>query len=706
MKKAGLFFLIVILINSSFVYAQDLEEIEEIEGNDYSHLYGFSEYGGEYLIADNVKESDEESLVIDEGGSLKYREKNQDEYRIFDNLKEDSKFKFKDGNLIEADFVVGDEEEETEYKLGNYKYKLPEGSHIILKDNKLVIEIPEDAEISRPEQLDEDKENVLDEVVFVGEEITINIDDEKYVFESVKLDDIQSRLYFDNKLGEFYVKKGVVDRIEIGTLAKADGEEFYDYDTYLLFDKSKSEAKELGKAFIVFYDEDKIAFGAPEGGESASLWFLPGHSRGVEISDNDFLLVQAGSDKMEQSSFVTIEKRAGRINLVSADGPFTVYTGQQFAEYVEGYLKAGTVQIASTGIHSRFANQGKDSINFQIRSRDEDGNAYTASYTDPKTGKTHTWKHDLDYYITDIGGFAKKTEEEAIYNRVSFYKLTQENREKFFDMYKQNSNKALSLITKPITEMNNVLRNYVISYESKVEFTDYGNKGSYKSALEDLKAHNNGRFDPYEDGPSGDLGHGTTHGINSYIRDKIAPKIPVRQEGAYTVLGGYNGFYLLNGKAVILKEPNINFNHIKKYIHNDLSGESFYMAANGDWKYQPLYIFDELTAYTNGAIVSNQLNRRESALLGESMAASLAVGAAVEHYDKNYWNSPDGEKFRNFLAYSTERSMDAHIKQQQRFYGIEEAGAKNKIKNLLYPSTQEFIKRTYGESWTRKVLGF
>ncbi|MBD3252110.1 hypothetical protein GF386_00070 [Candidatus Pacearchaeota archaeon] len=406
---------------------------------------------GELIVAD---------LMVNKGGSVEYRYGNEEKPRKYTNFKDGAEFYFENGELVEADFIVreGEDDETTTYKFGNYEYEFPAGTHVVFRSNKegeddrkkekkgsLDLRIsnedvdrisseeykdkkdikklyifPEDqAEIKKPEIIDEDKKGDT-QVLFVVKDETLVL--EKGVkFKKPDGDDFeQAGLIFDTELGEFYVKKGVVDRIEIGTLAKSDGEEFYDYDTYLLFDKSKSEAKELGKAFIVFYDEDKIAFGAPEGGESASLWFLPGHSRGVEISDNDFLLVQAGSDKMEQSSFVTIEKRAGKINLISADGPFTVYTGQQFAEYVEGYLKAGTVQIESTGIHRRFANQGKDSINFQIRSRDEDGNAYTAKY------KEHTWTHDYDYYIFGNNGFARPTNLESIYSRREYIRIRED----------------------------------------------------------------------------------------------------------------------------------------------------------------------------------------------------------------------------------------------------------------------------------------
>ncbi len=207
--------------------------------------------------------------------------------------------------------------------------------------------------------------------------------------------------------------------------------------------------------------------------------------------------------------------------------------------------------------------------------------------------------------------------------------------------------------------------------------------------MQDIIAHQGQiRYDS-----SDDLGHETVHGINAAIR------------GKYGGTGNVNGFYLLEGKAVVLKEPNVKMSDVAGYIPSQLKGTSSYNLYIRDgqqyWQNEPLYIMDELTAYTNGGMVSVETGRRRSMNIPDFMTYSIALGRTVEQRDKTYWRSPHGEKFRNFLGYSLERSMDVHVKQTG-----DRGRALKTFNGMMDSGTRDFTKKTFGSEWTQRVLGF
>jgi len=225
---------------------------------------------------------------------------------------------------------------------------------------------------------------------------------------------------------------------------------------------------------------------------------------------------------------------------------------------------------------------------------------------------------------------------------------------------------------------------------NKLKIQTFGNTGPYTSALQDIKEHQ-GQIPFTSDD---DLGHETTHGINAYLREKNGGT------------GNVNAFYLLNGNYVVLKEPDVRMSDITDYIPSQLRGTSSYnlymIQQQSSWNNEPLYIFDELTSYTNGAIVSSQINERGSSNVPEFMAYSLALGKTIEQRDPNYWNSPNGEQFKQFLGYSLQRAINAETSQSN---GNREAVIQ-KFNGMTNQDLQDFARKTYGADWTRTNLGF
>lgn len=101
--------------------------------------------------------------------------------------------------------------------------------------------------------------------------------------------------------------------------------------------------------------------------------------------------------------------------------------------------------------------------------------------------------------------------------------------------------------------------------------------------------------------------HETTHGLNSNIRNK------------HGGTGRVNAFYILNNKAVVMQEPNYTLRQLASAVPSNLRGMSYrlYLVQQQQyWNNEPLYVFDEATAYLNGAKVGFEVGHKvESELL-------------------------------------------------------------------------------------------
>lgn len=94
--------------------------------------------------------------------------------------------------------------------------------------------------------------------------------------------------------------------------------------------------------------------------------------------------------------------------------------------------------------------------------------------------------------------------------------------------------------------------------------------------------------------------HEETHGCNSDIR---------MDAGA-----GMNGFYVGKNRAIALPEPNCKKSDCIKFIPVSMKGYRYdlYVTGQQEWNDAPLYLFDEFTAYINGALSAIELKRKEN----------------------------------------------------------------------------------------------
>ncbi len=157
--------------------------------------------------------------------------------------------------------------------------------------------------------------------------------------------------------------------------------------------------------------------------------------------------------------------------------------------------------------------------------------------------------------------------------------------------------------------------------------------------------------DPYLTSSRPTNAHETTHDLNSMIRNS-------RRNS--------NGLYVLNGKGIVIENPNIRKSVVAQYIPVSLREYRFktYITGSPDWDDTPTYILDEFVAYMNGSAVAVE-DKKSGKAVGqvdemsgtiEFSFYSIALAMAVEKHDPSYWNS--NEQFRISMNWLLKRAKD------------------------------------------------
>ena len=201
-------------------------------------------------------------------------------------------------------------------------------------------------------------------------------------------------------------------------------------------------------------------------------------------------------------------------------------------------------------------------------------------------------------------------------------------------------------------------------------------------------------------------GHETSHGIHAHIRNTYTE---------YSVHD--NAFYVLEGRAVIIKEPSLNKSDVGPYVPPTLREFRFstYVTGQSAWDDTPLYIWDEWNAYVNGAEVG--MSRFTEGLWDEGwrdqsgnmefIIYSLAVGLAVESLDPDYIDA--NPNFLQFLAWNTRRAMTLH-KEFASIGSFQSDRSDDLLEGLQTNADAEelrdFIIRHFGADFAMEVFGF
>jgi hypothetical protein len=142
--------------------------------------------------------------------------------------------------------------------------------------------------------------------------------------------------------------------------------------------------------------------------------------------------------------------------------------------------------------------------------------------------------------------------------------------------------------------------------------------------------------------------HESTHLINNQIR-----QISIRPN--------CNGFYCLNDRAILLKEPNFKKSQIIPFIPDEYKGNDLlyklYIMGQPAWEDQPLYVLDEYVAYLNGTICGLELAEQGKSLGNQKQTVkgivwfskyAAALWEAVLQLDPDY---EDKYRLRDFLKW-------------------------------------------------------
>lgn len=127
---------------------------------------------------------------------------------------------------------------------------------------------------------------------------------------------------------------------------------------------------------------------------------------------------------------------------------------------------------------------------------------------------------------------------------------------------------------------------------------------------------------PYKEPDKVTWTHEGTHGVNAYCR------MANNNGGRLNI----NCFYLLNNRAFMLTEPSFKLSDVAKKTPPSLRERTYasYLIAQAKyWNDDPLYIFDELSAYLNGAKAGIQLGMDERAEYSGSNALDFFGYGAI-----------------------------------------------------------------------------
>ncbi len=241
--------------------------------------------------------------------------------RGYERIEAGGKLVFKDGELIEADFVVSGN---SAYRFGNYEVELPKGSKVVLKDNLAVITLPVGSKVKTPKEIASSKDRKMD-FEFKTEQGKGLILENGEAFAGAVVDGarVEASLFFDGAKELFYVD----GYVQIGKLDVGTADITRTYKTYLFFDGK--EHPEFSDAYISL--NGKFFTGSPKGKLAPPVEFLEGNKY-VDIAGKQKFVIQSRGGQIG----VENRKAEGMIPKVTTKGYFYVIVGNKAVGYVDG----------------------------------------------------------------------------------------------------------------------------------------------------------------------------------------------------------------------------------------------------------------------------------------------------------------------------------------------------------------------------------
>lgn len=215
---------------------------------------------------------------------------------------------------------------------------------------------------------------------------------------------------------------------------------------------------------------------------------------------------------------------------------------------------------------------------------------------------------------------------------------------------------------------------------------------------------------PYKESDRVTWAHEGTHGINGYMRQKFSNQ------------GKINCFYCLQDRAVVLQEPKTTLSNIARYVPPSLRGmmyKNYLIGMQGSWNNEPLYVFDEWDAYTNGTAAGLDLaekglwrggQRADTVqFMVEFNVLALCLAYAVVDADNPGSEYDDASNFKSLMRWQIRRNMEL-LEKSKHFQQFNNGAADAYLEKLKTASDatqlRAFAQKYFGESWTKMVYGF
>lgn len=232
-----------------------------------------------------------------------------------------------------------------------------------------------------------------------------------------------------------------------------------------------------------------------------------------------------------------------------------------------------------------------------------------------------------------------------------------------------------------------------------VTVSKYRSAGEEGTVYADVISHS--KEPPYGDGGGRSTNvHETTHGVNSDIRNSHTQ--PGRR---------VNGFYVLEGRGVVIDEPKSKKSHADKFLPKSLRSYRYdnYIRGQRAWEDTPTYICDEWVAYVNGGkcCVEDVKKGRYKEGWRDGVSGCLdfsiytiAMCMAVKEDDPDYWRT--NEQFRAFVVWELKRAhetyMEGHVMPQFK-WEKQDALLKEFLTNPEAQAMRNFVAQELGGVW-------
>ena len=195
--------------------------------------------------------------------------------------------------------------------------------------------------------------------------------------------------------------------------------------------------------------------------------------------------------------------------------------------------------------------------------------------------------------------------------------------------------------------------------------------------------------------------HETSHGVHSEIRNEYARKLGKK----------VNAFYCLDGRAVVIEEPDMKKRQVVGFVPQSLRSYRFgtYLTGANEWDDEPLYLCDEWQAYLNGGscgVFDVQHGRyRDGKTDGVSGCLEFSIYAtalamAIEKHDHDYWEK--NKQFHDYIHFTLQESYRIYMigsKMEQFSWDKQDALLERLRTSPDAAEMREFLKKHFDGVW-------